>query len=124
MERQSIVEQLKHIDIVIEDLEKLRNLEENLTYEVEANAKLQYNLSMIIDVSTDVMASWKHILEEQLSKMNQFSDEETELLQIALSNLRCGLEDELEENERHAEIIDKMNKCDRLFEKLLKSTEI
>ena len=124
MNRISIIEQIKHINNVIEDLERLRNLSEVATYDLEYKAKLKYPISMIVDVSTDVMDSWRHILEEQLSKMDRFSDEETELLQIALSNLRCGLEGELEESERNAEIIDKMNKCDKLFEKLLKSTEI
>ena len=124
MKKETIVHEIKHINNVIEDLEKLRDLDEDFIYEIESNAKLKYNLETIVDVSTDAMESWRRILEEQLSKMNQFSDEETELLQIALSNLRCGLEEELEESKRHAEIIDKMNKCDRLFEKLLKSTEI
>ena len=119
MERQSIIEQLKHIGIVIEDLEKLRNLEEDLTYEVESNAKLQYNLSMIIDVSTDIMESWKSVLEAQLSEISKYSSEETELLQIALSNFRCQLEDRLDDDCEHAELIDKMNRCDKLFEKLL-----
>ena len=119
MKRESIVNELKHINNVIEDLERLRNLSEDFTYELESEAKLQYPVGTIVDVSTDVMASWKHILEEQLSKMDRFSDEEIELLQIAMSNLRCGLEDELEESERNAEIIDKINKCDKLFEKLL-----
>ena len=119
MNRISIIEQIKHINNVIEDLWRLRNLSETATYDLEYKAKLKYPISMIVDVSTDVMDSWRHILEEQLSKMDRFSDEEIELLQMAMSNLRCGLEDELEESERNAEIIDKINKCDRLFEKLL-----
>ena len=123
MKKETIENEIKHIGIVIEDLEKLRTLSEELTYEVESNANLRYSIGMIVDVSTDVMESWKSVLEEQLSKLNQFSDEETELLQLAIANLRCGLEEELEESEKHAEIIDKMNKCDKLFEKLLKSTE-
>ena len=118
MNRISIIEQIKHINNVIEDLERLKNLSEVATYDLESEAKLQYPVGTIVDVSTDVMASWKHILEEQLSKMDRFSDEEIELLQIAMSNLCCGLEGELEESERNAEIIDRINKCDKLFEKL------
>ena len=119
MKRETIINEIKHINNVIEDLWRLRNLSETATYDLEYKAKLKYPISMIVDVSTDVMDSWRHILEEQLSKMDRFSDEEIELLQIAMSNLRCGLEDELEESERNAEIIDKINKCDKLFEKLL-----
>ena len=119
MDVTTIREKIRHIENVIEDLERLRTLSEIDTYELEHKTKLKYSVGMIVDVSTDVMISWKNVLEEQLSKTGPFSDEETELLQLAIANLRCGLEGELEEDKNHAEIIDRMNKCDKLFKKLL-----
>lgn len=119
MNIQGIKEQIKHIEVIVYDLEKLRSLEEDFIYEIEGKAKLEYDLDRIVDVSTDVMNSWKSVLEAQLAEMTRFSDDEAELLQLALSNFRCGLEDRLDDDCEHAELIDKMNRCDKLFEKLL-----
>lgn len=49
----------------------------------------------------------------------KFTNDDIEILQLALSRLRGDLEEELEKDNSHAEILSKIQKCDTLFEKLL-----
>ena len=63
MKTKELMSQVKHIDIVIEDLQKLSSLDENFIYEIESKAGFEYNIDMMVDVSVDAMQSWKKVLQ-------------------------------------------------------------
>lgn len=65
MKVKHLMDQIKHIDIVINDLKKLASLEEDFIYEIESKAGFEYNIDLMVDVSTDAMGSWKKFLQNQ-----------------------------------------------------------
>ena len=66
MEAKDLMSPIKHIDIVMEDLQKLSSLDEDFIYEIESKAGFEYNIDMIVDVSVDAMQSWKKILQGRI----------------------------------------------------------
>ena len=61
-----IMDQIRHIDNVIEDIQKLRNLDEEFVYELESKAGFKYNTGIIVDVAEDAMESWRKILQDRI----------------------------------------------------------
>ena len=66
MRIKEISNQMEHIDIVVKDIQKLRNLDEDFIYEIEGRAGFEYDIDMIADVSIDAMLSWKKVLRTQV----------------------------------------------------------
>ena len=66
MKVKHLMDQIKHIDNVVADIQKLRTLDEEFMYELESKAGFEYNISIIVDVSEDVMLSWKKVLQDRI----------------------------------------------------------
>ena len=64
MKVKHLIDQIRHIDNVIADIQKLRNLDEEFMHELESKAGLEYNTDIIVDVAEDAMESWKEVLKQ------------------------------------------------------------
>lgn len=66
MKVKDLLNQMEHIDIVVSDIQKLRNLDETYIYEIEHKAGFEYDIDMIADVCTDALLSWKKVLRDKV----------------------------------------------------------
>ena len=66
MKVKHLIDQIKHIDKVVSDIQKLRNLDEEFMYELESKAGFEYSTGIIVDVAEDVMESWKKVLQDRI----------------------------------------------------------
>lgn len=60
--------QIKHIEKEIANLKRLYGLDEDFMYDIEAKAKLDSSIGIMVDVSIDVMNSWIKVLQEHIDK--------------------------------------------------------
>lgn len=60
--------QIKHIEKEISNLKRLYDLDEDFMYDIEAKAKLDSSIGIMVDVSIDVMNSWIKVLQEHIDK--------------------------------------------------------
>ena len=60
------MDQIKHIDKVIADIQKLRDLDDEFLYELSSKAGFEYDTGIIVDVAEDAMESWKKVLQERI----------------------------------------------------------
>ena len=66
MKVKHLMDQIKHIDKVVADLQKLRSLDEEFMYELESKAGFKYRTNIIVDVAEDAMESWKKVLQDRI----------------------------------------------------------
>ena len=68
MKVKDIKRQIKHIEKEIANLKRLYDLDEDFMYDIEAKAKLDSSIGIMVDVSIDVMNSWVKVLKERIDE--------------------------------------------------------
>ena len=66
MKVKHLMDQMKHIDKVVFDIKKLRDLDDDFMYELESKTGFEYPVGIMVDVIEDAMLSWKKVLQERI----------------------------------------------------------